>query len=74
MTRVLIVHASVGMGHTSAAKALTKAFQMRQTEQVWCEDALDYGSTIFREIYAGSYLEALREDADLVGIFLRADG
>ena len=57
MARVLIVHASVGMGHTSAAKALTKAFQMRQTEQVWCEDAFDYGSTIFREIYAGSYLE-----------------
>jgi processive 1,2-diacylglycerol beta-glucosyltransferase len=57
MARVLIVHASVGMGHTSAAQALAKAFRMCQAEQVWCEDAFDYGSAIFREIYAGSYLE-----------------
>jgi processive 1,2-diacylglycerol beta-glucosyltransferase len=57
MRRMLILHASVGTGHTTAARALAKVFRMRQVEQVWCEDALDYGSKIFREIYAGSYLE-----------------
>jgi processive 1,2-diacylglycerol beta-glucosyltransferase len=57
MRRILILHAAVGTGHTTPARALAKAFQMRQVEQVWCEDALAYGSKVFREIYAGSYLE-----------------
>jgi processive 1,2-diacylglycerol beta-glucosyltransferase len=56
-TRILIFHASVGTGHKSAAKALDKAFQLKQIEQVWCEDALDYGSKVFRDLYVNSYLE-----------------
>lgn len=55
--RILILHASVGTGHKMAAQALAKAFAMRRVDQVWCEDALDHASAVFRQIYAGSYLE-----------------
>ncbi len=62
MSHILILYASVGSGHKAAAKALVKAFARRQVNQVWCKDSLDYGSSLFRELYVGSYLE-LSENA-----------
>jgi processive 1,2-diacylglycerol beta-glucosyltransferase len=56
-TRILILYASVGTGHKAAAQALAKAFALRGADHVRCEDALDYASAVFRQIYAGSYLE-----------------
>jgi processive 1,2-diacylglycerol beta-glucosyltransferase len=57
MARILILHASVGLGHKRAAEALGQAFAQRHVAQVWVEDTLSYGSPLFRQLYAGSYLE-----------------
>src|SRR5262245_20877259 len=57
MARILILHASVGTGHKTAALALEKAFRLRQVEQIWCKDSLEYGLKIFQELYTNSYLE-----------------
>ena len=56
-TRILILYASVGTGHKAAAQALAKTFALRRADHVRCEDALDHASTVFRQVYAGSYLE-----------------
>ena len=57
MTRVLILHASIGLGHLRAATALESAFQQRQVEQVWVEDFFEAGLPLFGKLYAGSYTE-----------------
>lgn len=57
MPRILILHASVGTGHKSAAVALGEAFELKQHGEVRVEDALDYGSAIFRRSYSGAYLQ-----------------
>lgn len=57
MPRILILHASVGAGHERAAKALAEAFTRKQEGEVRVEDTLDYGSPLFRQAYARSYLE-----------------
>jgi processive 1,2-diacylglycerol beta-glucosyltransferase len=69
MARILILHASVGTGHKSAGQALEKALNLRQAGQVWCEDALDYGSKVFRNLYVGSYLELSEKIPELWALF-----
>jgi processive 1,2-diacylglycerol beta-glucosyltransferase len=56
MPRILILHAAVGSGHTTAANALADAFRRRQQGEVRVEDILDYGSPLFREGLIRSYL------------------
>jgi processive 1,2-diacylglycerol beta-glucosyltransferase len=65
MPRVLLLHASVGTGHKSAAEALATAFQRRQPGEVRVEDVLDHTSLLFRVAYARSYLQ-LTDRAPLV--------
>ncbi len=67
MANILILHASVGTGHKTAAEALGKAFQMRGVEKVWVQDTLDYGSGIFRKLYADLYLELAEKTPELWG-------
>ncbi|MBK9709920.1 MAG: hypothetical protein IPO81_01080 [Kouleothrix sp.] len=57
MARFLILHASVGSGHESAARALAAAFARLPDSEVRVEDTLDYASPLFRAAYARSYLE-----------------
>ncbi|MCC7368991.1 MAG: UDP-N-acetylglucosamine--LPS N-acetylglucosamine transferase [Chloroflexi bacterium] len=57
MPRILILHAAVGTGHTTAANALAEAFRRKQQGDVRVEDVLDYGSTLFRKALVRSYLE-----------------
>jgi processive 1,2-diacylglycerol beta-glucosyltransferase len=57
MSRVLILHASVGAGHKRAGEALAAAFALRQPGQVELADVLDYANPLFREAYAQSYLQ-----------------
>ena len=57
MSRVLILHASVGAGHKRAGAALAAAFALRQPGQVELADVLDYANPLFREAYAQSYLQ-----------------
>ncbi|HEX5689489.1 MAG TPA: glycosyltransferase [Roseiflexaceae bacterium] len=57
MERILILHASVGTGHKSAAQALAEAFSRNPERVVQVEDTLSYGNPLFREAYVRSYLE-----------------
>lgn len=58
MPRILIFHASVGTGHTSAAQALGEAFLRKLPEgDVRIEDTFDYGNSLFREAYTRVYLQ-----------------
>jgi processive 1,2-diacylglycerol beta-glucosyltransferase len=57
MPRILIMHASVGAGHSSAAHALADAFERKQAGEVRVADILDYGSQVFREAVTQSYLQ-----------------
>jgi processive 1,2-diacylglycerol beta-glucosyltransferase len=57
MSRILILHASVGSGHERAADALAQAFARRQDGDVRVEDALAYGSELFRRAYIRSYID-----------------
>src|SRR5688500_4627626 len=56
MPRVLILHAAVGSGHSTAANALADAFRRRQQGDVRVEEILDYGTPLFREGLIRSYL------------------
>jgi processive 1,2-diacylglycerol beta-glucosyltransferase len=57
MERILILHASVGAGHKSAAQALAEAFARNPGREVRVEDTLEYGNALFREAYIRSYLQ-----------------
>lgn len=46
--RILILHASLGSGHVSAAKALAGAFNRHTDIDVRIEDAFDYASPVLR--------------------------
>lgn len=53
---VWVLHASVGGGHKSAARALARAFEQRSPEtKVRVIDALEGMSLEFRRLYAGSF-------------------
>src|SRR5262245_41833690 len=69
MPRILILHASVGAGHKSAATALAVAFARKQAGDVRVEDTLDYSSAVFRQTYARSYLELSERAPMLWGMF-----
>lgn len=53
--RVLLLHASVGMGHQRAAQALAQALVSAGAD-VAIADTLDYGRTAFRRVYRDLYL------------------
>lgn len=65
--RILILHATVGTGHKTAAVALEKAFKMRGVEKIWVQDTLDYGSGVFRKMYADLYIELSERTPELWG-------
>lgn len=56
MTRILLLHASVGMGHQRAAAALAHAFEATPGTTTAVVDTLDHAHRLFRQLYAGSYL------------------
>ena len=57
MPRILILHAAVGSGHTTAANALGDAFGRKQQGEVRVDDILDYATPLFRESIIRSYLQ-----------------
>jgi processive 1,2-diacylglycerol beta-glucosyltransferase len=56
MARILILHASIGMGHQRAAMALAQAFEQIPGVTTVVEDTLQHSRALFRRAYAGSYL------------------
>jgi processive 1,2-diacylglycerol beta-glucosyltransferase len=71
MSRILILHATVGTGHKTAAIALEKALRARGAEKVWVQDTLDYGSGVFRKLYADLYIELSEKTPELWGFAYR---
>lgn len=55
MTRILILYASLGSGHISAAKALQEAFSHFPDVEVQIEDALKHANPILRETLTTLY-------------------
>ncbi|MGG6293385.1 MGDG synthase family glycosyltransferase [Leptolyngbya sp. AN02str] len=55
MKRILILYASLGSGHISAAKALEGAFAQFHDVEVQVEDAFDHASPILREVVTTIY-------------------
>lgn len=62
MTKILILYASLGSGHVSAANALCEAFERFPDITVHCEDALAHASPLYRSIITRTY-EQLSENA-----------
>jgi processive 1,2-diacylglycerol beta-glucosyltransferase len=56
VTKILILHASLGAGHVSAAKALGEAFEQLGVEEVRVEDTLDFASKMLRNTWTKLYL------------------
>jgi processive 1,2-diacylglycerol beta-glucosyltransferase len=55
VTRILILHASLGSGHISAAQALQEAFTHFPEVEVQVEDALAHASPVLRETLTRLY-------------------
>lgn len=53
--RVIILYASLGMGHISAANALSQAFSHFPEIEVLSEDALAYASSVYRNAVIQAY-------------------
>ncbi len=71
MPRVLILHATVGTGHKTAANALRKAFEMRQPGDVSVVDALDLTPAFFRKTYSRSYIDVTNRAPLAWGLFYK---
>ena len=57
MPRIVIVHAALGTGRTSAADALAEAFHRKRVGEMRMEDILNYGSRLTRRAMLRSYLD-----------------
>lgn len=55
MKRILILHASLGAGHLTAANALCEAFRQFPDVEVLCEDALAYANSLYRSTVTQAY-------------------
>lgn len=55
MTRILILYASLGSGHVSAAKALRDAFLRFPDVEVQIEDAFEFANPLLRETFTTVY-------------------
>ncbi|MCX7996969.1 MAG: glycosyltransferase [Patescibacteria group bacterium] len=67
---ILILHASVGQGHKTAALALEEVLRDRGVTVV-VEDLLDYALPVFKSIYADSYLELAERAPDFMAMLYK---
>ena len=65
MVRVLILYASLGSGHISAAEALHDAFSQFPQVEVQCEDALSHANALYRGLVTRTY-EQLSENIPML--------
>ncbi len=65
MARILILHATLGSGHVTAANALRDAFALRSVTEVTVADVFDYGNALYREAVTKTYGQ-LSEKAPLL--------
>jgi processive 1,2-diacylglycerol beta-glucosyltransferase len=56
MTKILILHASLGSGHVSAANSIAEALKRLGIDEVRVEDGLDYADSFIRTFIHKGYL------------------
>lgn len=71
--RILVLYASIGGGHKSAANALQKAFARRGVENVIVRDLLEFGGKVMQRAVVGSYV-VTSEKAPLLWKMFYASG
>ncbi|NCC49991.1 MAG: glycosyltransferase [Spartobacteria bacterium] len=70
VSKMMILHATSGSGHTRAAEAVAKvAARHPRVGEVINIDALDYTNAIFREFYSGMYEQMVTRTPDLWGMW-----
>lgn len=66
--RILILSASVGNGHTTAAESLKKAFEVKGlAREVRHEDTLKFTNPLFRRLYGKSYIDLVNSAPQVLG-------
>lgn len=66
--RILILSASVGNGHVSAAEALKRAFDIKGlAKDVRHEDVLKFTNPLFRQLYGNAYLGLVNNMPEFLG-------
>lgn len=65
--RVLILSASIGMGHVRAGNAIEKEMRS-QAESVRHEDALNFANAPFRNLYRKAYFDLVANAPELLGL------
>ena len=66
--RILILSASVGNGHTTAAEALKQAFEIEHLAgEIRHEDVLKFTNPLFRRLYGGAYLDFVNHIPEVLG-------
>lgn len=66
--RILILSASVGNGHTTAAESLKKAFEVKGlAREVRHEDTLRFTNPLFRRLYGKSYIDLVNSAPQVLG-------
>lgn len=66
--RVLILSASVGNGHVTAAEALKKAFEIKGlANEIRHEDVLKFTNPLFRRLYSNAYIDLVNSVPEVLG-------
>lgn len=66
--RILILSASVGNGHMTAAEALKKAFEIKGlANEVRHEDVLKFTNPLFRRLYGNAYISLVNSMPEVLG-------
>jgi len=66
--RILILSASVGNGHTTAAESLKKAFEIKElADEVRHEDVLKFTNPLFRRLYSNAYIDLVNNMPEVLG-------
>ena len=53
--KILVIHASAGAGHRKAAEAICLGLKNNTSYEAVCVDSLDYGASLFKILYRGTY-------------------
>ena len=66
--RILILSASVGNGHVTAAESLKKAFEIKGlATDVRHEDVLNFTNPLFRRLYSRAYIDLVNHMPEVLG-------
>ena len=66
--RILILSASVGNGHVTAAEALKKSFEAENVgREIRYEDVLNFTNPLFRRLYGKAYIDLVNSMPEVLG-------